>query len=208
MTGLRNQFSVARCCCGCVDCCNGSFADEFDVTLSFGYDSEAIFGSDRSCTDAECIALGGTFTLAKLSEFNCTWRYLSGTMSHPCQAPYESPIIRRDVYLQILCKQNTTAEQYNIAVWVEVERQNPIPVCTGLLPWVQRWYWRKTVNVADFSCVTADSVAVPTTGGSDWFRPFTSGVCSPFPWLPFLQVSYAFDWLCDPRDDAIITAVP
>ena len=188
MLDVNNALSVSRCCCGCTDCCNGSFPDEFDIDLTL---------VDDACV--VCSSLGGTYTLAKVSGAVCNWRYDSGAISVGCDPPYGLTITRKVIELSIRCYGDT---QYRIDINYQIYFANPCPG-GGVDEW-QAFGWRKFVNTADFNCATADAVVIPYLAGAR-ARSIAAWVCSIAPGVFY---TVPFDWACDASADAVLTAVP
>ena len=172
-----------QCCCECEDCCNGAWADEFDVEITLTDGDE--------CTT--CADLDGTFTLAKV--LNCNWEYDSGyTLNEDCDPPYGDPVIRRLVQLSIRC---ISATQYGIILSYTLDRDSSL--CPGRW-YSDTYYWTTAVNIADFDCSTEADFHLPwqSKGGYRLIYNF---------WVGCVVVT-ATTYFCDPSADAIITAVP
>lgn len=184
---MKNRMSVSRCCCSCTDCCNGSFADEFDVEFTFTNDG---------CTT--CADLDGVYTLAKQGGV-CNWIYNSGAISQACNPPYGLTLTRKQISLSIYCY---TPTQYKIDVHYQIWAAYPCPIGTGLEEY-QFYQWRSFVDVADFSCSTADAVPI------DYLTRMRSIAAWRCPLgFPGAFLDIPFNWLCDTSADVLITAVP
>ena len=182
MSGFRDQFGVARCCCNCEDCCNGSFPDEYDVELSF---------TNNDCTN--CATYSTTYTLTK--QGNCGWVYDSGfTLSDGCDPPYGTTIKRVVVNLTIHC---ISATHYRIALTWEVWRESA--GCSGLYDTTSH-LWVALVNHADYDCTTAADFEL------DWVSSSSNGWYYYYPFFRCIQ--YTPTDMCDPGAIAYITAVP
>ena len=177
-------FSTGRCCCGpCEDCCNGSFAPEFDVAVTL---------VDGGCTTCDS-TFSATYTLAK-NFSSCLWIY--DTTPTPtnvsCAPPYDANNIwRTRLQLTVNC---TDASNYYVRLVMNLWREQ-----FGLpSQWVNDFVWADTVSTGSFSCSGASSFALP------FQARFSARLYNGFFW----RYNHADDWLCNVTADALLTAVP
>lgn len=187
-----------RGCCGCEDCCNGSWPEEFDVEISL-----ADATSPLGCSTCDSL-LSGAFTVQKTDLFGgCTWQYTQPIQfdgnpvcnSHvkllDCLPPYGLEyVIGRNVNVQVYC---VSASEYQVAISYLVWRRrlmNPFAIpCPIYVEAYTSWTWSRIVATSEFNCSTVSAFAVPReTVASNWY--------------PFCDTDDSL------RADAILTAVP
>lgn len=184
---MKNRMSVSRCCCGCEDCCNGSYPEEYEVEFSF---------TNNLCTT--CADMDGIFTLSKVAGNNCNWQYRAQPISEGCDPPYGIIINERRISLSIRCYGDT---QYKIDLEYYIAASYPCIFGTGSSEY-QFFTFQKFINVADFACSDALNFSIPyRTRG----RSIASWICSAG--FPGAFYSVSFDWICDPGTEALLTAV-
>lgn len=113
---MRDRFSVARCCCVnfCENCCNGNAPTEWDAEVTL---------TDSACSTCDEL-VDGVYTLARLSNAICRWRFsqTAPSWSEECATGYSvygDYVTSRILSLQILC---TTETQYYILAELTLSR--------------------------------------------------------------------------------------
>lgn len=201
MSGYRDRMGVGRCCCECEDCCNGSYAPEWDVEITL---------ADQHCEICDT-TLSGVYTLSNSfpagSSALCRWGYLGPESSPfppydaickpagPYGIPYAWGIIGRGLFFRVTC---VSATQYLLHVWYEIYARS----LGGVVFLSQQIHWQKYIDVADFSC----------TGTIDYCIPFAFsyvGSGTGNDWRPWTGPSDVLTPLCNPEgSEACVTAVP
>lgn len=195
---MMGRMSLAQCCCGCEDCCNGSYPSEYDLDLTI---------ADSDCGNCDTL-LSGTYTLSP-GQVPCGW-YFGRSWSPNTEICVGDPynpwyLLTQYIQLRIRCAGDT---KYMIDAWMIVSGSayftipNPFPWLPGvtlrMTVW-NRWWWSDLVNLSDWSC----------TGATDYELPFAyqHWATNPNgPWNPFDSVYPTF---CDGTGSTFsITAVP
>lgn len=193
--------SLARCCCNCEDCCNGSYPSEFDVDIAL---------TDDKCTICNELYTG-TFTLGHTttppggSVATCSWAYSHtyGFFTDICRpaGPYDpfSAWYLRFMWLRlrVTC---VNATQYSVTLQMVLSAFDNATARS-----VDNLYqWGEYVDVTDWPC----------DGVVDWCLPFqfrswgTSGSGNG-PWYSEGAYPPGEIWLCNPTGStACVTAIP
>lgn len=145
-------MALGKCCCSCEDCCNGSFPDEFEITLDL---------VDDYCNVCDSF-LSGTYTLQKASESGaCYWVYFSGELSaQMCLSPYNTrgKIKQVQVLVGIYCNSDTT---YLVTIQMTVWWLDPFKPDYIWFWQRNNYYWRAEVARSEFDCTTVSDLAIP-----------------------------------------------
>ena len=203
MTGMRNRMSVARCCCNCVDCCNGAYPDEWDASFSI--------------SDAECVTcddfIQSTYNLTFRPEIytgpgTCSWGYYWQTddpfergSCQPTSGPYSFDGLGwRDVYLKmrITC---ISATSYYIRVVLGIKSQGSLVVGSA-----QKFEFQTYVDVADWNCTEITEYCIPL---SFWqVGPQFTDYWNGYFWRDWIGPSDLYRKLCEPPTEICLTAIP
>ena len=160
-------FAVGQCCCACTDCCNGAYANEWDV--------DASFGSSTCASSPFCNFATGTFTLQKITGAGCKWLYEylnpENILDGPDCAAYSPWYLDSLSYeLSINCINDT---QYGVTLTVRLSAQRRLDCIGGTTSYMSTLdtiTYTAIVNVAEFDCeAAADFEVTKTSHVTDYF---------------------------------------
>lgn len=186
------MFAMApgQCCCSCQDCCNGSFADEWDVDVTFG--------ASTCASSPFCDFASGTFTAQKLG--GCAWVYEYLNPQNILDGPdcdTYSPwyLDSFSIAIRVNCINDT---QYAVVAEITLSAQREVP-CFGVVYYmstIDTIRYSTIVNSADFDCTAEVDFELQKAYHLTQFQ----GVACRYGWI--------YGPLCSSPATLKITAVP